>query len=96
MGMGKELVAEVPAARELFERANSILGYDLAQLCFEGPAGELDSTVHSQPALFVCSLAALAPVDLVILCRQETNHPHRERLQLLGHPAAIMRVRCCW
>lgn len=59
VGMGKELVAEVPAARELFERANSILGYDLAQLCFEGPAGELDSTVHSQPALFVCSLAAL-------------------------------------
>jgi len=59
VGMGRELVAEVPAAGELFARASAILGYDLAQLCFEGPAAELDSTVYSQPALFVCSLAAL-------------------------------------
>ncbi len=36
-----------------------MLGYDLAKLCFEGPAEELDSTVYSQPALFVTSLAAL-------------------------------------
>jgi [acyl-carrier-protein] S-malonyltransferase len=43
----------------LFDRAAEILGYDLARLCFEGPAEQLDSTVHSQPALFVTSLAAL-------------------------------------
>ena len=36
-----------------------LLGYDLAKLCFEGPAEDLDSTVYSQPALFVTSLAAL-------------------------------------
>jgi hypothetical protein len=36
-----------------------VLGYDLARLCFEGPAEQLDSTVVSQPALFVTSLAAL-------------------------------------
>jgi [acyl-carrier-protein] S-malonyltransferase len=35
------------------------LGYDLAGLCFNGPEAELNSTVHSQPALFVASLAAL-------------------------------------
>src|SRR5690606_32047224 len=38
---------------------SEILGYDLGDLCFNGPAERLDSTVHSQPALYVCSLAAL-------------------------------------
>jgi [acyl-carrier-protein] S-malonyltransferase len=59
VGMGKTLAEQLPAARALFDRANALLGYDLAQLCFEGPQEKLDSTVHSQPALFVCSLAAL-------------------------------------
>jgi len=45
--------------RELYQQAADILGYDLAQLCFEGPAEQLDSTIISQPALFVTSLAAL-------------------------------------
>jgi [acyl-carrier-protein] S-malonyltransferase len=57
--MGKQLAETLPAARALYDRANQILGYDLAKLCFEGPAQELDSTVHSQPALFVTSLAGL-------------------------------------
>jgi [acyl-carrier-protein] S-malonyltransferase len=57
--MGAAVCAKIPAARALFERANAILGYDLYNLCTEGPAVELDSTVHSQPALFVASLAAL-------------------------------------
>src|SRR5204862_284165 len=48
-----------PAARKLFDQAREILGYDLAALCREGPADRLDATVYSQPALFVCSLAAL-------------------------------------
>ena len=48
-----------PAAQALYDRANEVLDYDLAKLCFEGPAEQLNSTVHSQPALFVCSLAAL-------------------------------------
>jgi [acyl-carrier-protein] S-malonyltransferase len=59
VGMGRKLVEELPAARELFERANAIVGYDLLALCLEGPAGKLDSTIYSQPALFVTSLAAL-------------------------------------
>jgi [acyl-carrier-protein] S-malonyltransferase len=59
VGMGRALYEGLPAARALFDRAAGILGYDLARLCFEGPAEELDSTVHSQPALFVASLAAL-------------------------------------
>jgi [acyl-carrier-protein] S-malonyltransferase len=59
VGMGAELAARIPAVRQLFDRANAVVGYDLAKLCFEGPADELDSTVRSQPALFVTSLAAL-------------------------------------
>ena len=57
--MGAALAANLPAARELFDRAAAILGYDLLKLCVEGPEGKLNSTVNSQPALFVCSLAAL-------------------------------------
>ncbi len=59
VGMGRQLAESNPAARELYHRAATVLGYDLAQLCFEGPAERLDSTVISQPALFVTSLAAL-------------------------------------
>jgi len=59
VGMGRQLVQSTPQAREVFEQANAILGYDLLQVCLEGPAEKLDSTVYSQPALFVTSLAAL-------------------------------------
>lgn len=59
VGMGRKIAAQYPKAQELYERAKPILGFDLAKLCFEGPAAELDSTVISQPALFVSSLAAL-------------------------------------
>lgn len=70
VGMGREACETTPEIRELFDRANAVLGYDLAQLCFEGPAERLDSTVYSQPALFVCGLAGLellksASADLV-------------------------------
>jgi [acyl-carrier-protein] S-malonyltransferase len=57
--MGRRLAEKYPGAQSLYERASAILGYDLAKLCFEGPAADLDSTVISQPALFVTSLAAL-------------------------------------
>jgi [acyl-carrier-protein] S-malonyltransferase len=57
--MGRKLVETTPAAKEVFERARGILGYDLLEACLQGPAEKLDSTVYSQPALFVTSLAAL-------------------------------------
>ncbi|MBA2115878.1 ACP S-malonyltransferase [Bremerella alba] len=60
VGMGKSLYDSLPAAKAYFDQANEILGYDLASICFEGPSEKLDSTVHSQPALFVTSIAALA------------------------------------
>lgn len=71
--MGRRLVESLPAARRLYDRAAEVLGYDLAKLCFEGPADELDSTVYSQPAIFVTSLAALESLraespDVVLGC----------------------------
>ena len=57
--MGQRLAEELPPVREFFNRAAGVLGYDLAELCFNGPADQLDSTEYSQPALFVTSLAAL-------------------------------------
>jgi [acyl-carrier-protein] S-malonyltransferase len=59
VGMGKQLCESLSAARKLFDEAAQILGYDLADVCFNGPAEKLNSTVISQPALFVASLAAL-------------------------------------
>ncbi len=59
VGMGAILSEKCPAAKRLYEQASDVLGYDLASLCFTGPAERLNTTVVSQPALFVSSLAAL-------------------------------------
>jgi [acyl-carrier-protein] S-malonyltransferase len=73
VGMGKRLAESLPSVRRLYDRAAKVLGYDLAKLCFEGPAEDLDSTVYSQPAIFVTSLAALESLraetpDVVLAC----------------------------
>ena len=59
VGMGQALYGTVPAARRLFDEAAEVLGYDLLAVCRDGPAERLNSTVISQPAIFVASLAAL-------------------------------------
>lgn len=73
VGMGRQLAETVAAARRLYDEAADVLGYDLAKFCFEGPAEELDSTVYSQPGLFVTSLAALESLrqespDVILSC----------------------------
>lgn len=57
--MGQALCATSPAAARVFESADEILGYRLSEICFNGPKETLDATEHSQPALLVCSIAAL-------------------------------------
>ena len=57
--MGRALVEAHPSIRILYEEASSVLGYDVAGLCFEGPAERLNLTEYTQPALLVTSLAAL-------------------------------------
>lgn len=58
VGMGRWLCETYPTASRLFAEASQILGYDLAQLCFEGPEEQLSATEFSQPALFVVGIAA--------------------------------------
>jgi [acyl-carrier-protein] S-malonyltransferase len=59
VGMGRQLCETLPAARNLFDQAKSVLGFDLAEVCANGPAERLNATDISQPAIFVTSLAAL-------------------------------------
>ncbi len=57
VGMGRDVAAAHSAARRVFEQANAILGFDLAALCFDGPAARLEQTDIQQPAIFVASIA---------------------------------------
>ena len=50
---------DLPAVQEMLRQARAVLGYDLLQLCLEGPKEKLDDTVYSQPALYVAGLAAV-------------------------------------
>ena len=58
VGMGTTLVEASPAARETFEEADDSLGFPLSRMIFEGPAGELQNTVNSQPAIMTVSIAS--------------------------------------
>src|SRR5580765_355407 len=53
VGMGKVLAAQFPSPRTWFDRANAVLGYDLARICFEGPEAELTKTENAQPGIFL-------------------------------------------
>ncbi len=60
VGMGKSLYEGSPAARALYDEANTVLGWDLKKICFEGPETELTQTKVCQPALFIHGLAVTA------------------------------------
>ncbi len=61
--MGQGLLAKSSRTQELFDQAREILGFDLLQLCLNGPADQLNRTEYSQPALYVHSLAALYQLE---------------------------------
>lgn len=63
VGMGQAWREAYPQLMALFEEANSILGYDLQALCFDGPAEQLNRTEYTQPALLVTSLIAWRALD---------------------------------
>src|SRR5215469_16211793 len=58
VGMGRELAAMYPVARETFDEADDALGYKLSQLCFEGPEDQLKLTEITQPAILTAAVAA--------------------------------------
>jgi [acyl-carrier-protein] S-malonyltransferase len=57
VGMGRDLYDKSGEARQLFERADGILGFPISKICFEGPEDELRLTRNTQPALLVVSTA---------------------------------------
>ncbi len=60
VGMGKELYESSPVARDLFEKANQILGFRITDLMFSGTDEDLKQTNVTQPAIFLHSVAAAA------------------------------------
>ena len=57
--MGRAFYDAVPEVRKVYDQAAAILGYDIAGLCFDGPADRLNLTEYTQPALLTVSIAAL-------------------------------------
>jgi [acyl-carrier-protein] S-malonyltransferase len=62
VGMGCDIAQNSAAAREIFERASAMLGYDLLALQADGPEERLRETEYSQPAIFATNLALYAAV----------------------------------
>jgi len=63
VGMGADLVETFPEARAVFQRADEVLGFELAALCFRGPIDTLTETRNAQPALLVHSVAVLRVLE---------------------------------
>lgn len=57
VGMGADFAQTYSSARETFEQADEILGFDMSRICFEGSSEALNQTDITQPALYVCSIA---------------------------------------
>jgi len=61
--MGKDLADNFSAARQVFEEADTALGFALSELCFHGPADQLQLTENTQPAILTVSIAALRALE---------------------------------
>ncbi len=57
VGMGKDLYENFEGVKEIYKEASEALGYDMAELCFNGPKEELNRTIRTQPALLTMSFA---------------------------------------
>ena len=57
--MGRDLAEKYPVAKQVFEAADTALGFALSELCFNGPAEQLQLTENTQPAILTVSIAAL-------------------------------------
>jgi [acyl-carrier-protein] S-malonyltransferase len=88
VGMGQDLYEREAVARERFRDANEILGFDLAALCFNGPAEMLQLTAHTQPAILVHS------VIVHDLLRQRGIIPIAVAGHSLGEYSALVAAGC--
>ena len=74
-GMGRDLYENYPVAKELFDKANEVLGFDIAQVMFEGSEEELRQTKITQPAIFLHSVIT-AQVKMDATARPEAVAGH--------------------
>jgi [acyl-carrier-protein] S-malonyltransferase len=88
VGMGQDLYDREELARRRFEEANSILGFDLAELCFKGPVETLQLTANTQPAILVHSVIAHE------ILRQRGITPVAVAGHSLGEYAALVAAGC--
>ena len=65
-GMGKNLYDNNPAAKELFEEANDILGFNISNIMFTGTDEDLKQTNITQPAIFIHSIASFKNIENAI------------------------------
>lgn len=86
-GMGKDLYESNPLARELFDRADEILGYRITGIMFEGSAEELKQTKVTQPAIFLHSVISA-------LCMGDQFKPDMAAGHSLGEFSALTACRC--
>jgi [acyl-carrier-protein] S-malonyltransferase len=64
VGMGRDFYDAIPECQALFDKANEVLGYDIAAICFNGPEEELKKSHNTQPAIFTVSAAAFKALQL--------------------------------
>ena len=85
-GMGKELYAASPLAKELFLKGNDILGFDIKKIMFEGTADELKQTKVTQPAIFLHS-------TILAACLENSFSPAMVAGHSLGEFSALVANR---
>lgn len=67
VGMGRDLADSFPECKELFARADKVLGYDLQKIIFAGPEESLTKSNHCQPAVFTVTAACFQALKSQIL-----------------------------
>ena len=83
VGMGKDLYENSPLAKELFEKANDILGYRITDIMFEGTDEDLRQTKVTQPAVFLHSVISA-------LCMGDKFQPEMTAGHSLGEFSALV------
>ena len=63
VGMGKDLYENFTAAKEVFQKTDEILGFNLSKIMFDGPSDELTKTENAQPALMAVSIALIQVLE---------------------------------
>ena len=63
VGMGQKIASAFPVSKEVFSRASEALGWNISELCFEGPAERLNRTEFTQPAILTASIAVLSALQ---------------------------------